>query len=285
MLAGHQDLSALDTRFAIARFEGGGAAAGQRAGRPVPACRPSRTDRDAAAPGRRAPTGTAGPDVFTGTWAPTSSARAAGSDRLRGGPGGDLLCGEAGNDTVDGERAPTGSTATSVPGAKLAAVAGEGNDVVRGGAGSDRLVGGGGRDKLDGGAGHDRLDGGAGRDKLSGGAGRDRLSGGVGNDTLAGGAGRNRYAGGAGNDKVSAVNGTARPRRLRRRPSRQRARGPARPRQRLRALAPPLAEACTARPDRRSSDQWSGPRSRRQPQRRPPRLRRWRPVRLRSRSR
>ena len=50
VLAGHQDLSALDTRFAIARFEGGGTPPVERAGRPVPgAAHPApRT----AAPGR-----------------------------------------------------------------------------------------------------------------------------------------------------------------------------------------------------------------------------------------
>ena len=205
VLAGHQDLSALDTRFAIARFEGGGTPPVSVPVDPFPV--PPIPLPEPRPPGGITTTGTSGPDVFAGTVGADVFRAGAGSDRLRGGPAGDLLCGEAGNDTVDGEAGPDRLYGDFCPGAKLAAVAGDGNDVVRGGAGSDRLVGGGGRDKLDGGAGHDRLDGGAGRDKLTGGAGNDRLTGGGGNDTLAGGAGRNRYAGGAGNDEVSAVNG------------------------------------------------------------------------------
>jgi len=196
VLAGHQDPNALDTRFAIARFEGGGAPPVAAPVNPFPA--PPIPFQTPPPPGGVTTTGTAGADVFTGTVGRDVFHARAGNDRLRGGPAGDLLCGEAGNDTVDGEAGSDQLYGDFCPGAKLAAVAGEGNDVVRGGAGNDRLVGGGGRD---------RLDGGAGRDKLTGGAGNDRLSGGAGNDTLTGGGGRNRYSGGAGNDKLSAANG------------------------------------------------------------------------------
>jgi uncharacterized delta-60 repeat protein len=208
VLAGHQDPSLNATKFAIARFDGGGAPPVIVPVDPFPLPPiPVPPVPLPAPPGAEKTTGTAGPDVFSGTVGPDVFRARAGNDRLRGGPAGDLLCGEAGNDTLDGEAGSDQLYGDFCPGAKLAALAGDGNDVVRGGAGNDRLAGGGGRDKLDGGAGSDRLDGGAGRDTLSGGAGGDRLSGGAGNDKLAGGAGRNRYVGGAGNDTLNAVNG------------------------------------------------------------------------------
>ncbi len=228
VLAGYQEPDALSGKFAIARFEGGGAAPDSD-GDGVPdagdAC-PSvaaATANGCPAPLNPFPappsplpsptppgggtTATPGADVFIGGPGRNTFRAAAGNDRLTGGPLADLLCGEAGNDQIDGLAGADHLYGDFCPGAKLAAVAGQGNDVLRGGAGSDRLVGGGGNDRLSGDAGADRLDGGAGRDKLTGGAGNDRLTGGAGNDTLAGGAGRNRYAGGAGNDKVSAANG------------------------------------------------------------------------------
>jgi uncharacterized delta-60 repeat protein len=70
--------------------------------------------------------------------------------------------------------------------------AAQGNDIVCGGKGNDRLVGGPGADRLDGEQGNDTLSGGAGNDRLSGGGGRDRLTGGPQRDSCAGGAGRDR---------------------------------------------------------------------------------------------
>lgn len=206
VLAGYQGSPyAADNKFALARYEGGGAPPVVVPVDPFP-LPPIPVPPVPTSPGPST-TGTPGADVFTGTVGRDVFRAGAGDDRLRGGPAGDLLCGEAGNDTIDGEAGSDQLYGDACPGVTLAALA-QGNDVVRGGAGNDRLFGGGGRDKLDGGAGSDRLDGGSGRDKLSGGAGNDRLTGGAGNDTLAGGAGRNRYAGGAGNDKLNAVNGT-----------------------------------------------------------------------------
>jgi uncharacterized delta-60 repeat protein len=219
VVAGSQEPDVLNSKFAIARFEGGGAPPDSD-GDGLPDVGDACPTVAAATPNGCPPiapvdpfplppiplptppgvtaTGTAGRDVFTGTVGRDVFRARAGNDRLRGGPAGDLLCGEAGNDQIDGEAGSDQLFGDFCPGAKLAAAAGEGNDVVRGGAGNDRLAGGGGKD---------RLDGGAGRDTLSGGAGNDRLSGGAGNDTLTGGSGRNRYAGGPGNDKLSAANG------------------------------------------------------------------------------
>jgi uncharacterized delta-60 repeat protein len=227
VLAGYQgNLYGSDNKFAIARFEAGGAppdsdgdglpdagdacpfaAAATANGCPAPIDPfPSVPLPTPPPPGGN--TGTPGADVFVGVAGASNVFRTgAGDDRLTGGPLADLLCGEAGDDQIDGGAGADQLYGDACPGATLAAVAGQGNDVIRGGSGNDRLVGSGGNDRLTGGAGADRMDGGAGRDKLSGGAGNDRLSGGAGNDTLTGGAGRNRYSGGAGNDKLSAVNG------------------------------------------------------------------------------
>ena len=232
VLAGYQEPDALSGKFAIARFEGGGAApdsdgdglpdagdacpfqaAATANGCPAPVNPfPTPPNPLPTPPPPGVTTGTPGADVFVGVAGASNVFGAgAGDDRLTGGPLADLLCGEAGNDQIDGLAGADQLYGDFCPGAKLAALAGaaqagQGNDVLRGGAGSDRLVGGGGNDRLTGGAGGDRMDGGAGRDRLSGGAGNDRLTGGAGNDTLTGGAGTNRYSGGAGNDKVSAVN-------------------------------------------------------------------------------
>jgi uncharacterized delta-60 repeat protein len=238
VLAGYQgDLYGLDNKFAIARFEGGGAppdtdsdglpdadddcptvAAATANGCPPvappadPFPAPPSPLPTPPPPGGGGQTGTAGADVFNGTAGNDVFRAGAGNDLLRGGPGADLLCGEAGDDQIDGEGGPDQLYGDFCPGVQLAArvrtsQAGEGNDVIRGGSGNDSLVGSGGNDRLTGGSGADRLDGGAGRDKLSGGVGNDRLAGGAGNDTLAGGAGKNRYSGGAGNDKLNSANG------------------------------------------------------------------------------
>ena len=167
----------LNSTFAIARFEGGGA--------PPPAVRSRSREPGAARPRRhrsRRHRSASQNDVFTGLANKRNVFRAGpGDDRLTGGRLGDLLCGEAGDDRIDGLAGADQLFGDFCPGARLAgaAQAGQGDDVISGGKGNDRLVGGG---------------------------GNDRLTGGPGNDTLTAGGGRNRLAGGAGNDKLNAAN-------------------------------------------------------------------------------
>ena len=68
------------------------------------------------------------------------------------------------------------------------AIAGAGNDVLKGNKLGNELEGNSGDDRLYGYAGEDTLDGGPGADRLYGSAGNDTLSGGPGNDRLSGGA-------------------------------------------------------------------------------------------------
>ena len=68
------------------------------------------------------------------------------------------------------------------------AVAGAGNDVLKGNEIGNELEGNGGDDRLYGYAGADTLEGGPGADRLYGSAGEDTLNGGPGNDRLSGGA-------------------------------------------------------------------------------------------------
>ncbi len=68
------------------------------------------------------------------------------------------------------------------------AVAGAGNDVLKGNELGNELEGNGGDDRLYGYAGEDTLEGGPGADRLYGSAGNDTLTGGSGNDRLSGGA-------------------------------------------------------------------------------------------------
>ncbi len=75
--------------------------------------------------------------------------------------------------------------------------AGQGNDLVVGGAGNDTLAG---QD------GNNVVDGGAGNDVVSGEAGNDTLDGGDGNDQLLGGGGVDTLRGGAGDDQITAFN-------------------------------------------------------------------------------
>ena len=70
------------------------------------------------------------------------------------------------------------------------AVAGAGNDVLKGNTLGNELEGNGGDDRLYGYAGADTLEGGPGADRLYGSAGEDTLNGGPGNDRLSGGATR-----------------------------------------------------------------------------------------------
>ena len=191
VLAGYQgNLYGLDNKFAIARFEGGGAppdtdgdgvpdadddcpttAAATANGCPGivnPSPSPSAPLPSPPPAGGGSQLGTAGADVFVGSAGVRNLFRAgAGNDRLTGGPLADLLCGEAGNDQIGGGGGADQLYGDFCPGATLsalarAAAAGEGNDVIGGGPGNDRLVGGGGNDRLTGGAGRDKLSGGAG---------------------------------------------------------------------------------------------------------------------------
>ena len=68
------------------------------------------------------------------------------------------------------------------------AIAGAGNDVLKGNKLGNELEGNSGDDRLYGYAGEDTLEGGPGADRLYGSAGNDTLSGGPGNDRLSGGA-------------------------------------------------------------------------------------------------
>jgi subtilisin family serine protease len=81
-----------------------------------------------------------------------------------------------------------------------AAVGGDGDDLLLGGALAERLAGGRGADTLAGRAAADRLLGDSGPDVLRGGGGADVLRGGAGADRLADGAGPDRLVGGAGAD-------------------------------------------------------------------------------------
>lgn len=137
-----------------------------------------------------------GDDVVEGGLRPGDAA----ADTLIGGPGVDAMAG-GGDDTIRGgdgddyrDRVIGGTTTNEVidPGARL-----------RGGEGDDRVYGGPGRELyVAGDAGDDTLNGGPGGDTLQGGAGEDRLFGGGdrGLDDLSGGPGPDRLSGGAGDD-------------------------------------------------------------------------------------
>lgn len=89
----------------------------------------------------------------------------------------------------------------------VAAVGGEGNDVIRGGVGRDRLFGERGNDVVAGWSGADTLGGGPGSDGLLGFGGDDTLKGGPGADALFGQKGRDRFFGGPGLDVLLARDG------------------------------------------------------------------------------
>lgn len=86
---------------------------------------------------------------------------------------------------------------------------GAGADSVTGGNGNDHLYGGGvvavagdGSDAINGGAGSDYIQGNAGDDQLNGEGGSDRIQGGQGNDNIIGGAGNDTVNGNLGNDMI-----------------------------------------------------------------------------------
>ncbi len=69
----------------------------------------------------------------------------------------------------------------------------EGNDVFDAGDGDDVVFGGAGDDALDGGEGYDRIYGGPGNDAISAGAGADKIKGDAGDDILTGGTGADHF--------------------------------------------------------------------------------------------
>lgn len=85
--------------------------------------------------------------------------------------------------------------------------AGDGDDLLTGGAMADSLDGGDGNDTLDGGLAADTLDGGDGDDVITGGGGDDDLRGGDGEDTLAGDDGNDRITAGDGRDRAQGGDG------------------------------------------------------------------------------
>lgn len=173
-------------------------------------------------------------DVMVGNTRPNSLQGTTGDDTLNGAGADDTLNGGAGIDTVDYTGAGTNVQVDLSSGEgsgrgddTLAAIenalAGTGNDVLRGTAGANTLDGGAGHDRIEGRRGDDDLDGGAGTDTVdfssssarvrvnlthqrARGAGRDALlafedvRGGPGADLLTGDGVANRLDGGAGND-------------------------------------------------------------------------------------
>lgn len=111
------------------------------------------------------------------------------------GDGNDLVRGGAADDTISG----------GLGNDKIAA--GVGNDSVDGGEGNDKLLGGNGDDTLNGDAGNDRIRGGRGNDLVNGGDGNDRLAGNSDNDTLNGGAGNDRMSAGSGENELFGEDG------------------------------------------------------------------------------
>ena len=86
--------------------------------------------------------------------------------------------------------------------------AGDGDDIVIGGAANDVLAGENGSDLIDGGAGNDIVRGGRGQDQLMGGVGDDLVEGGLDDDRLSGGVGNDVLTGGQGDDAIDGGDGT-----------------------------------------------------------------------------
>ncbi|MDC1183025.1 hypothetical protein N8144_06955, partial [Planktomarina temperata] len=132
----------------------------------------------------------------------------------------ELLVGTVGNDTINGAAGDNithdeiygydgDDNIDNSVGGKSWIEAGDGDDVVIGGASEDRIRGQDGDDKLSGNDGNDYLFGGAGNDTLDGGAGDDTLDGGAGDDTLDGGSGNDTYVFEfQGNDTVTDSSGS-----------------------------------------------------------------------------
>ena len=116
----------------------------------------------------------------------------------------ELLVGTVGNDTIIGAAGDNiihdeiygyggDDTIDNSVGGKSWIEAGDGDDVITGGASEDHIRGQDGDDTLSGNDGNDYLFGGAGDDRLTGGRGNDMVLGGAGNDTLTGGSGSDTF--------------------------------------------------------------------------------------------
>ena len=142
-----------------------------------------------------------------------SGATTAQSLDLRAGQYSDLW-GETGNVLIAQgsviENAIAGSGDDTVRGndQRNALEGGDGADTLYGGRMKDTIRGGDGDDQLYGEHGLDILEGGSGNDNLRGGVGNDVLRGGDGNDTLSGGSGADLGLGGAGSDLIFGNFGT-----------------------------------------------------------------------------
>ena len=133
----------------------------------------------------------------------------------------ELLVGTVGNDTIIGAAGDNiihdeiygyggDDTIDNSVGGKSWIEAGDGDDVVTGGASEDRIRGQGGDDKLSGNDGNDYLFGGAGDDTLDGGAGDDYLEDGFGSDEVYGGAGDDTFNNIGGSDLFDGGDGKIR---------------------------------------------------------------------------
>ena len=122
-----------------------------------------------------------------------------GDDSVKAGDGEDVIRGGAGLDQVF-----AGDGDDDVDGGddNDFVNAGAGDDEVKGGSGDDNLFGLSGNDGMDGGDGVDLLNGGTGNDILEGGADGDSLFGDLGNDVLSGGADDDHLDGERGNDRL-----------------------------------------------------------------------------------
>ena len=116
----------------------------------------------------------------------------------------ELLVGTVGNDTIIGAAGDNiihdeiygyggDDTIDNSVGGKSWIEAGDGDDVITGGASEDHIRGQDGDDTLSGNDGNDYLFGGAGDDRLTGGRGNDMVLGGAGDDTLTGGSGSDTF--------------------------------------------------------------------------------------------
>ncbi|MCZ4270086.1 M10 family metallopeptidase [Tritonibacter mobilis] len=124
-------------------------------------------------------------NVITGSGNDTITGNEVGNE-IHAGNGTDIISGGAGDDTIFG-----GADALDL------------RDVVYGGAGNDSIDGGYGNDELRGDAGNDSIEGGFGSDTVIGGDGDDVLTGSALSDQVFGGAGSDFVNGGFGHDRVN----------------------------------------------------------------------------------
>lgn len=153
-------------------------------------------------------TGTAGPDVLTGTPAPDIVCGGRGDDRIRGAGREDFLYGDGGDDVIyatgAGEIVQGGGgddVLYGTPG-RNTLEGGPGNDILYGRGGKDFLSGGPGKDRVSAGTGADHVLGEGGADAITVGRGDDVVGGGPGNDVIGGGGGNDQVFGGRGHDRV-----------------------------------------------------------------------------------